>query len=151
MEIFVRKLVPEATMPRRAHPDDAGFDLAALKSCFVMPNARTLVKTGLTVRLPPGFAGFICPRSGLALEQGITVANAPGIIDASYTGEILVTLVNHGSTYFFVHPGSRIAQLVIQQIPPVELVLADNAERTLTENNPQTRGERGFGSTGLRG
>ena len=102
---------------------------------------RALVETGIAVAIPPGWAGFVLPRSGLALRHGVTVLNAPGLIDAGYRGEIKVLLINHGDTPVILRRGERIAQLVIQRIERVTLT-------PVAELPPTTRGTDGFGSTG---
>lgn len=130
-----------ATAPTRAHATDAGLDLYALHPADIPPGERRLVSTGVHVSIPPGYVGMICPRSGLAHKQGLTVLNAPGIIDAGYTGEIKVNLHN---THYLTEPvdaGDRIAQLVIAPIPDAHLAQVDTLEAT-------ERGDNGHGSTG---
>ncbi|MGH7333169.1 MAG: dUTP diphosphatase, partial [Candidatus Rokuibacteriota bacterium] len=95
--------------PRHAHPDDAGLDLYAARPVSVAPGGRVLVETGVAVAVPPGWAGFVLPRSGLALDHGLTVLNAPGLIDSGYRGEIKVLLINHGEQAAAVSRGDRIA------------------------------------------
>lgn len=130
-----------AIAPTRAHATDAGLDLYALQTVIIPPGGRELVSTGVHVAIPPGYVGMICPRSGLAHKQGLTVLNAPGIIDAGYTGEIKVNLHNTGDALQHVDAGDRIAQLVITPIPDAQLVQVDTLD--ITE-----RGENGHGSTG---
>ena len=130
-----------ATAPTRAHDTDAGLDLYALHPANIPPGGRELIGTGVHVAIPPGYVGMICPRSGLAHKSGLTVLNAPGIIDAGYTGEIKVNLHN---THYLTHPvwaGERIAQLVITPIPDAHLVQVDTLDTT-------ERGDNGHGSTG---
>ena len=130
-----------ATAPTRAHSTDAGLDLYSSRGCPINPGERRLVSTGVHVAIPPGYVGMICPRSGLAHKHGLTVLNAPGIIDAGYTGEIKVNLHN---THYLTHPvcaGDRIAQLVIAPIADARLVQVDSLDAT-------ERGENGHGSTG---
>ena len=130
-----------ATAPTRAHSTDAGLDLYALHPANIPPGGRELISTGVHVSIPPGYVGLVCPRSGLAHRAGLTVLNAPGIIDAGYTGEIKVNLHN---THYLTHPvcaGDRIAQLVIAPIPDAHLVQVDTLEAT-------ERGDNGHGSTG---
>ena len=130
-----------ATAPTRAHSTDAGLDLYALHPANISPGGRELISTGVHVSIPPGYVGMICPRSGLAHKSGLTVLNAPGIIDAGYTGEIKVNLHN---THYLTHPvwaGERIAQLVITPIADAQLEQVDSLEAT-------ERGENGHGSTG---
>ena len=130
-----------ATAPTRAHDTDAGLDLYSLQSATIPPGGRELVGTGVHVAIPPGYVGMICPRSGLAHKSGLTVLNAPGIIDAGYTGEIKVNLHNTGDEVCWVETGARIAQLVITPIPDAHLVQVDTLEAT-------ERGDSGHGSTG---
>ena len=130
-----------ATAPTRAHDTDAGLDLYSSRGCPINPGERRLVSTGVHVAIPPGYVGMICPRSGLAHKHGLTVLNAPGIIDAGYTGEIKVNLHN---THYLTHPvcaGDRIAQLVIAPIADARLVQVDSLDAT-------ERGDSGHGSTG---
>ena len=130
-----------ATAPTRAHSTDAGLDLYSLHPADIPPGQRQLISTGVHVSIPPGYVGMICPRSGLAHKHGLTVLNAPGIIDAGYTGEIKVNLHN---THYLTEPvdaGDRIAQLVIAPIPDAHLVQVDTLEAT-------ERGDNGHGSTG---
>ena len=137
-------LDPGATAPTRAHDTDAGLDLHSLQTVPLHPGTRRLVSTGVHVAIPPGHVGMICPRSGLAHKHGITVLNAPGIIDAGYTGEIKVNLYNTQDRRCGVHwvdAGARIAQLVIAPIPDAHLVQVDTLEAT-------ERGDNGHGSTG---
>ena len=130
-----------ATAPTRAHDTDAGLDLYSSRGCPINPGERRLVSTGVHVAIPPGYVGMICPRSGLAHKHGLTVLNAPGIIDAGYTGEIKVNLHNTDSRPQHVDAGDRIAQLVITPIPDAHLVQVDSLDTT-------ERGENGHGSTG---
>ena len=131
----------EDLAPRKAHPDDAAFDLRACTDLTVPKGTIALVPTGLCLELPRGFEAQVRPRSGLALKHGVSVHNSPGTIDAGYRGEVGVILFNAGSDDFPVRRGDRVAQLVIQKLPEVELVPAE----TLTETG---RGAGGFGSTG---
>ena len=128
-------------MPARAREDDAGLDLYAALAVTIEPGSRALVPTGIALAIPPGYAGFVLPRSGLALRHGITLLNTPGLIDAGYRGEVKVLLVNHDRAAATVARGDRIAQLVIQRVEPAELVEVD-------ELPPSDRGTGGFGSTG---
>ena len=141
IEVPVRRLRPEAEVPRRAYDGDAGIDLAACERVELGPGERALVPTGVAVAIPHGYAGYVQPRSGLAKEHGISIVNTPGLVDSGYRGELLVNLLNTdpGAT-FVVEPGMRIAQLVVLQIPDVSLVEVD-------ELPPSERGARGFGSS----
>jgi dUTP pyrophosphatase len=128
-------------VPDRAYAGDAGLDLSSCERVELAPGARALVPTGLAVAIPEGFAGFVQPRSGLAVKHGISIVNTPGLIDSGYRGELQVALLNtDASEPFVVEPGMRIAQLVIVPIPDVELVEVDELPAT-------ERGARGFGST----
>jgi dUTP pyrophosphatase len=121
----------------------AGLDLAAAiaEPLTIAPHARVAIGTGLALQLPPGYEGQIRPRSGLAKNHGVTLVNTPGTLDADYTGELTILLINHGTEPFTVEPGHRIAQLVIAPVVQAELVEVD--ELAATE-----RGSGGFGSTG---
>jgi dUTP pyrophosphatase len=137
----VRRIDATVPVPRYARDGDAGLDLHAAESCALRPGERRAVRTGLALAIPRGFAGFVLPRSGLALRRGMTVLNAPGLIDAGYRGELQVLLVNHGDAVVEVERGDRIAQLVIQRVEAVELV-------EMEELPESERGAGGFGSTG---
>ena len=144
MSLRVARLDERARLPTRAYDGDAGLDLCALEAAVLEPGRRASVRTGIAVEVPGGHAGLVLPRSGLAARHGISVVNAPGLIDAGYRGEIRVLLLNTDrSEAFEIGPGDRIAQLVIVQVgddDPVEVeALAESA-----------RGEGGFGSTGRR-
>ena len=142
MRLQVQRLRPDAVLPGRAYEGDAGLDLVACEEVTLAPGERAVVGTGLAVAIPEGHAGFVQPRSGLAARHGITLVNTPGLIDAGYRGEILVILLNtDASESFTVEPGMRIAQLVLVQLPDVELVEVD----ALPESE---RGPRGHGSSG---
>lgn len=142
-QLRVRRLRPDASLPRRAHTDDAGWDLTAVEPATLAPGERALVPTGLAIALPEGTGGLILPRSGLARDHGIGVVNAPGLIDAGYRGEIGVLLINHDPERpFRVEPGMRIAQLVIVETPPYDLIEVDDLPSS-------TRAQDGFGSTGI--
>jgi len=142
IRIGVRKLDPGLPLPARARPDDAGLDLYAARTVTVEPGGRALVETGIAVVIPAGCAGFVVPRSGLALRQGLTILNAPGLIDPGYRGEVKVLLVNHDrEASATVRRGDRIAQLVIQWVATAALVELD-------ELPSSARGAGGFGSTG---
>ena len=142
-ELRFQRLSPDASLPSRAHPGDAGFDLSCIAGFTIPPGQRVLVGTGVAVEIPHGCAGLILPRSGLALKYGISLVNAPGLIDAGYRGELKVLLLNTDVTHpFTAEPGSRIAQLVI-----VECSLA--APQWAESLEPAHRGDGGFGSSGL--
>jgi len=128
-------------LPVHARPGDAGLDLRASESARLEPGERRLVPTGLAVAIPPGYAGLVLPRSGLAMQKGVTVLNAPGLVDSGYRGELKVLLINHGAEPVELARGERIAQLVVQPVAEVKLVEVDRL--------PEPEREAGeFGSTG---
>ena len=141
VQLRVKRLTPSATLPRRAHPGDAGLDLCAAVDLDIPPGATRLVGTGLSLELPPGTEAQVRPRSGLALKHSVTVLNAPGTIDEGYRGEVSVILINHGPAVFEVTRGMRVAQLVVQ--PTLAVDVTDTAVLSDT-----SRGQGGFGSTG---
>ena len=128
-------------IPAKAHADDAAFDLRSRVDISIPVNKSTLVPTGVFMELPVNYEAQIRPRSGLALKHNITLTNSPGTIDAGYRGEVGVIMFNHGPAEFEVKRGDRIAQMVITELPEVELDLAES----LSESD---RGTGGFGSTG---
>jgi dUTP pyrophosphatase len=141
IELPIRRLHPDAVLPTQAYPGDAGIDLVASERAVLRPGERASVGTGLAVAIPSGYAGFVQPRSGLAARHGLTIVNAPGLVDSGYRGEVRVVLLNTDrDRTFTVEPGMRIAQLVLQAVPEVELVEAD-------ELPGSERGARGFGSS----
>jgi len=128
-------------LPARAYSGDAGLDLSACERVVLGPGERALVATGLAVAIPEGYAGYVQPRSGLASKHGISIVNTPGLVDSGYRGELLINLLNTDPHQaFVVEPGMRIAQLVVLEIPRVELVEVD-------ELPDSERGVRGFGSS----
>lgn len=142
IEVAVRRLRPEARVPKQAYDGDAGLDLAACDHLVLDPGERGIVDTGLAVEIPEGYAGFVQPRSGLAARHGIGIVNSPGLIDSGYRGEVRVVLLNTGDEAFAVEPGMRIAQLVIVPVPRVRVVEAE-------ELAASDRGARGFGSSAV--
>lgn len=136
-----KRLDPAAILPGAAHDGDAGLDLAAISAHVIEPGDRAAVSTGLAVQIPGGHAGLVLPRSGLAARHGIGLANAPGLIDAGYRGEIRVLLHNAGEQAFEVEPGMRIAQLLV-------VAFAALAPVEATELPESSRGDGGFGSSG---
>ena len=140
----IKRLDPTVELPRYAYPGDAGLHIRANETVDIPPLARVLISTGLAVAIPDGFAGFMQPRSGMALKKGLSIANTPGLIDAQYRGELKVIAVNL-DTHETIHieKGERIAQLVIQEVPVVELVEVDELDDT-------ERGSGGFGSSGVQ-
>ena len=133
----------EDLFPRKAHEDDAAFDLRSRVDAVIPSGKITLVPTGVFMELPVGYEAQVRPRSGLALKHGITVLNTPGTIDAGYRGEVGVILINAGPADFTISRGDRIAQMVVQELADVQLVAAEK----LSETN---RGTGGFGSTGVK-
>lgn len=142
MKLEIIKLHESAIVPRYAHPGDAGLDLFAIKHQEILPGETQLVKIGIAIALPLGTEAQIRPRSGLALKHSITVLNSPGTIDAGYRGEIGIILINHGKQTFQITPGMKVAQMVIASIIQANLTV-------VTKLNHSSRGERGFGSTGV--
>jgi dUTP pyrophosphatase len=142
VRVEVRRLDPGLPLPAYAREGDAGLDLYAAETVTLAPGARLAVGTGIAVAIPPGCAGFVLPRSGLALRQGLSLVNTPGLIDAGYRGEIRVILINHDrDTAVTLARGDRIAQLVIQRIESADLIEVEKLP-------PTPRGSGGFGSTG---
>jgi dUTP pyrophosphatase len=142
VDVLIQRLDPGLPPPSYAHPGDAGCDLYAAQDVDLGPGERTLMPTGLAVALPAGYAAFVHPRSGLAARHGVTIVNAPGTVDAGYRGEIKVTLLNTDrSAPVSFRRGDRIAQLIIQPVPPVRFCEVDRLPES-------ARGEGGFGSTG---
>jgi dUTP pyrophosphatase len=141
--VQIRRLRPDAMLPRYQTADAAGMDLhAALDAPIqVAPGAVVAVPTGVAMAIPRGFEGQVRPRSGLAAKHAVTVVNAPGTIDSDYSGEVKVLLINHGREPFVIEPGHRIAQLVVAPVSQAELVEVDELPTT-------ERGAGGFGSTG---
>ena len=141
IQLPIQRLHEDAVVPARAYVGDAGLDLASCERVELGPGERAVVGTGLAVAIPDGYAGFVQPRSGLAARHGITIVNAPGLIDSGYRGEVQVVLLNTDSAETFaVEPGMRIAQLVVLAVPELELLETDE----LPESE---RGVRGFGSS----
>lgn len=141
-QIEFKSLSAHAKLPVLATKHSAGFDLSASIACEVPPGSVVMVHTGLAIVVPIGYVGMVCSRSGLAYKHGISVANAPGIIDADYRGETCVLLRNFSNTTFVVSVGDRIAQMLFTPVPP-EMEFCQVVELDETE-----RGTGGFGSTG---
>lgn len=143
LKVPIRRIDPELPMPSYARPGDAGVDLYARQGAVLAPGGgRALVPTGVAIAIPPGFGGFVQPRSGLALRHGVTCLNTPGLIDAGYRGELAVILVNTDRTeQYTVQRGDRIAQLVVQAVEEVAFDVVD-------ELPPAERGPGGFGHSG---
>ncbi len=143
MDVPLRIENDDAVLPAYAHVGDAGCDLVAAETVTLgAGGGRALVATGVSIAIPHGFGGFVLPRSGMAMNHGVTCINAPGLIDAGYRGEVRVALVNLDPTQdYTVHRGDRIAQLVILATPAVTF-------QVMQELPGATRGDAGFGSTG---
>ena len=131
----------EDLMPKKVHHDDAAFDLRSRVDMVLKPGEPHLVATGIFMEFPAGYEAQVRPRSGMALKHALTVPNSPGTIDAGYRGEVCVIMLNAGREEYNIKRGDRIAQMVIQKLPEVEIVAADQLSDSL-------RGEGGFGSTG---
>jgi len=146
VNVAIQQLDPEFPLPSMAHSGDAGVDLHARISVEVPPQGgRVLVPTGVAIALPHGFAGFVLPRSGLALKHGISIANAPGLIDSGYRGELQVIIVNTDPTNAYnITRGDRIAQLVVQRVEEVTWTVVASFD---DENSDVNRGG-GFGHSG---
>lgn len=138
--VQVKLLDPRATIPSRGSVDAAGWDLHALEGGYIHHGQRIVVDTGIALAIPKGFEGQIRPRSGLAAKYGVTVINTPGTIDSDYRGPVKIALINHGQDYSWP-AGARLAQIVFQRVPSVELELVEELDET-------DRGAGGFGSTG---
>jgi dUTP pyrophosphatase len=142
VDVLIVRLDPELPLPQYAHPGDAGVDLLSTVDATVAPGERVLLPTGISIALPDGYAAFVHPRSGLAIREGLTVANAPGTVDAGYRGEVQVALVNlDRDKAVSVVRGDRIAQLVVQQVEKVRFHEVDGLPGS-------ARAAGGFGSTG---
>ena len=142
LNVPIKRLDPTVELPSYAYEGDAGLDLRANEAADIAPYQRVLIPTGLSIALPDGYAGFVQPRSGMALKQGLSIANTPGLIDAHYRGELKVIAVNlDAEKTIHIERGERIAQLVIQKVPTVDLIEVDELDET-------DRGAGGFGSSG---
>ena len=141
MDLKIKRLDPGLPLPGYAHPGDAGLDLYAAESRRLAPFERALIGTGISIAMPDGYAGFVQPRSGLALKRGLSFVNTPGLIDSHYRGEIKVIVINlDPATELVIERGERIAQLVIQRVEHATLI-------EVLELDSTARGEGGFGST----
>ena len=142
MRVQVKALDPDLPLPAYAHAGDAGLDLAAAQDVTLKPGERAAVPTGIAIALPEGFAGFVHARSGRALNEGLALANAPGVIDSGYRGEVKVIVVNlDDSSPVYIKRGEKIAQLLIQRVERAEVKVVDHLPVS-------PRGKGGFGSTG---
>ena len=144
IEVKVKKLHPNAIVPRYMTEHAAGMDLftVADEPAVLEPGERTLLPTGLAMEIPPGYEGQVRPRSGLALKKGIALVNSPGTIDADYRGEIGIIIINHGNEAVEIMPGDRVAQLIIAPVTRAALIEVDGL-------NDTGRNSGGFGHTGL--
>jgi dUTP pyrophosphatase len=139
--IQIKLLTNEALVPKKQHELDIGYDLASVENTTLLSKQVTLVRTGLSISLPAGLAGFVLPRSGLATKHQITLINSPGLIDPGYTGEILIPLINHSDVNYNISKQERVAQLVLVNSDNVKFDIVD-------ELNVTERSSDGFGSTG---
>jgi len=143
MKIKLKQLDPDLPVPKYAHKDDAGCDLYSQTDLILKPGERALMPTGIKIAIPVGYAGFIQPRSGIALTHGISIVNSPGIVDSSYRGEIKVILINLDKKKTVkLKKGEKVCQLTIQKVEKADFELVDDLDKT-------ERGGGGFGSTGL--
>lgn len=143
VELKVQRIDKTLPLPQYAYPGDAGLDLMAAEDASIAPGERAVIATGIALAIPEGYAGFVQPRSGLALKQGMTLVNTPGLIDSHYRGEIkLIALNTDKHDSIEIKRGQRVAQLVIQSVPLIEIVECD-------ELNETARNTGGFGSSGL--
>lgn len=140
--VAVHRLRPDARVPIRAYEEDAALDLHCVEGFTLEPGEYATVPTGIAIALDPTLAGLVLPRSGLASRHGVTVLNAPGLIDPNYRGEVQIPLINLGSGPFTAQAGERIAQLLLTPIVAVDLV------EHATFDTASPRGTRGFGSSG---
>ena len=143
MLLRITKIHADAIIPHYAHPGDAGMDVYSIEDILIPPGETALVRTGLKIAVPEGYEAQVRPKSGLALKYALSLANAPGTIDSGYRGEVGVILINHGKEAFHVAHHSKIAQLVIAPVVQAEVVEVESLDET-------TRGEGGFGSTGIQ-
>lgn len=144
VRVPIKILSRDAQIPHMAYNGDAGVDLRSVERIALKPQERAMVATGLAIALPEGYAGFVLPRSGLAAKHGISIVNAPGLIDSNYRGELKVILLNTDpDNSFTIEIGDRIAQLIVMRVPTINFEQVEE----LTESQ---RGESGFGSSGIR-
>ncbi len=142
IKLKIQKLDKTLKTPEYAHIGDAGLDLYSAVDCILRPSERRKVPTGIKIAIPEGYAGFVQPKSGLAIKNGLSLVNTPGLIDSGYRGEICAILINlDPEEDFVIKRGDKICQLVIQKVEDVEIEITDELENT-------SRGEGGFGSTG---
>lgn len=142
MIVKVKRLLPDAKLPKQEHEGDAGFDLFSTEDVTLKPMERKLVSTGIAVSIPHGYEGQVRPKSGLAINFGITMVNTPGTVDAGYRGEIKVIMINLGEKEYRVEKGKKICQLVFNKIELPQIEEVQDLDET-------KRGQGGFGSTGM--
>lgn len=143
IKLKILRLTKDLPLPSYAHPGDAGLDLYSNEDVVLKPFERKLVGTGIRIEIPRGYAGFVQPKSGRAINDGLSIVNTPGLIDSGYRGEIKVILINlDPQKEIKIKQGEKIAQLVIQKVEEVDVVEVDELSET-------SRGEGGFGSTGV--
>lgn len=143
MEINIHRLSEEAVVPSNAYHGDAGFDLVSVESVEISPKETRKVKTGIIIEIPEGYGGFILPRSGMSVNNHITIPNSPGLIDSGYRGEVLVALHNNSEKRYEVNAGDRIAQMVIMQVSQTNF-----NEVSIEKISDTERSTGGFGSSG---
>ena len=142
IKLKIQKLDKKLKKPEYAHIGDAGLDLYSAVDCILRPSERRKVPTGIKIAIPEGYAGFVQPKSGLAIKNGLSLVNTPGLIDSGYRGEVCAILINlDPEKDIIIKHGDKICQLVIQRVENVEIEITDELENT-------SRGEGGFGSTG---
>lgn len=142
IKLKIQKLDKTLKTPEYAHIGDAGLDLYSAVDCILRPSERRKVPTGIKIAITEGYAGFVQPKSGLAIKNGLSLVNTPGLIDSGYRGEVCAILINlDPEKDFIIKRGDKICQLVIQKVEDVEIEITDELENT-------SRGEGGFGSTG---
>ena len=144
IKLKIQKLDNTLKTPEYAHKGDAGLDLYSALDCILRPYERRKVPTGIKIAIPEGYAGFVQPKSGLAIKNALSLVNTPGLIDSGYRGEVCAILINlDPEKDFIIKRGDKICQLVIQKVSEVEIEITDELEDT-------SRGEGGFGSTGQK-
>ncbi|MFO1446054.1 dUTP diphosphatase [Bacillus sp. Bva_UNVM-123] len=143
LEVKIKRIHADAKLPLQANPGDAGMDLYSIEMVEIPPGESRLIQTGLQIELPKGTEAQIRPRSGLALKHSVTVLNSPGTIDEGYRGEIGVIMINHGKETFVIEKSMRLAQIVIQMVPFIQLT-------EVNELSQSVRGESGFGASGTK-
>ena len=144
LQIPIKRLNSLALIPSYAHDGDAGVDLCSIEEVVLQPFGRALISTGISLAIPKGYGGFVLPRSGLAIKNGISLVNSPGLIDSNYRGEIKLIAINlDPNNSFTVQVGDRIAQLVIMRVEEIDFLEHDQLDDT-------QRGSGGFGSSGIK-